>query len=329
MAATGMLDRADVNAAMRDLGRELIHGTDDQLHDYLDRISTVARAAARNHEMFRRWSHRNRLMLEAQRRRLGENHLGLYAGVRQWARIDREPRDDARAKAIWAARTPKPDDDDSDDDSGDGGDRPRPGAPRFVLVPVYDWSDTRPTGDDVDEPDWAEPLGGGDEATLARLVASSPVPVTRRDLTGRVEHGWLGADGITIAAQRPFGGQVWTMCHELAHHYLGHRDDGTPRDRAEQEAELAAYLAALALGVDTDGAATRNAAAYLRHWTDRDGNAVEGTKRRIKLLVRRLDRAQSAVDEILAAYQRTAPTARLADPAATMPGPRRDAAVPA
>lgn len=320
------LSRTDINAEFKKLRREVVTGDDTYISAYLARLADIAANARRTKGVFRQWSHRNHMMLSAQERKLGEHHVGLYAGPSQWTKLDRAVRDDARPKFIYrpVGGRPVPTDDvpapQADENPDFDGDVETPPArhgrhigSRFALQAVYDWTDTYSLDPSFIEPDWSAPLAAGDQSTLDALVAASPVPVHFDGMAARREHGYLDRDGIHVDATLPVGNQIFTLAHELTHHHLGHLETiaAAPkthreqvRARCEQEAALGQWLVCRALGfADSVGEElTANVAAYLRSWLDADGNELEGHKARLKLLNERLDKAMGAVRTILDDY---------------------------
>lgn len=324
---------SELDRHKKDLARRLAgDGETGEAHlrEYVVTMADLAANAHKTTGVFRRWSANNYMFLEAQRRMLGENHRGLYAGVAQWALIERQVRPDAKPKRIWvpmtfrvaAAATPTP-----------GATAATPPAPapaanaapaathltRFLTQEVYDWSDTFALNPDFVEPNWAAPLSSGDRATLDALVASSPVPVTFRDIGARSENGFLNAEGITVDLTLPLGNQISVLAHELVHHHLGHLEDLTGlrkgsvnadevRARCEQEAGLGEWLVMLMLGLgeEVGNEVTDAAATYLRSWTNDKGEELEGHKGRLKLLNARLNAALAAANSVVAGYMTTA-----------------------
>jgi hypothetical protein len=308
------LDRKQVTDAYAELRKAIVTGTDEHLVAYLSDMARMA-ANGRRIGLFRRWSHRNHMMLAAQRRQFGEQHIGLYAGAKQWARFERSVRVDARPKVIWAYSA-VPVFAAVEDDGTQDADRKVVGhRPGFQLVDVFDWSDTVADDPDFVEPNWCLPLAVGDAATRDALAASSPVPVRFVDVGSRNENGWLDATGITVDSSRPVGNQIATISHELGHLELGHLErladtqhSANPdevRAECEQEAELTQWLVLKMLGLDEEAGndLTAKTANYLRTWIDPNtGDDVAGHKRRGKLLDARLDAAMSAAEKIIDRY---------------------------
>lgn len=322
------LTRTDIQTEFKKLRREVVTGDSTYMARYLDRLAALAANARRTKGVFKRWSHRNQMMLTAQERKLAEHHVGLYAGHAQWAKMDRAVRDDARAKFIYRPVGGRPAGNDNHDGDAVAAEAPadhgefvttddetprQQHVARFALQSVYDWTDTYSLDPTFIEPDWAAPLAAGDQATLDTLVASSPVPVHFDGMAARREHGYLGDDGIHIDASMPVGNQIFTLAHELTHHHLGHLEliRSAPAARreqvrasCEQEAALGQWLVCRAFGFDdsVDEELTENVAAYLRSWLDADGNEVEGHKARLRMLNDRLDTAMGAMNTILDQY---------------------------
>jgi hypothetical protein len=307
------LTRPEITKAFAELRKTVVTGNDDYMVAYLDDIARQ-RANGRRAGMFRRWSHRNHMLLRTQARMFGEDPLGLYAGRAQWARVGREVRSGVQPKVIWAYApvTVKVPALTTPDDTTDTDETPRRYSAGFRLVEVFDWTDTVSVDPDFVEPNWTAPLAVGDHATLAALAASSPVPVNFVNLGGHTANGWLDATGITVNSSMPTGNQIATLSHELGHLELGHLDLLTQtrhdsdadevRSRCEQEAELTQWLVLKTLGLDetVGNNLTVKTANYLRSWSDPDtGEAIEGHKRRAKLLDARLEQAMTAADAII------------------------------
>ena len=263
MARVKKLSPKDVNEAFEALRKEIVTGDDEHMLGYLANIATFAANARRVHGMFRRWSHRNHLLLESQRHRLNESHKGVYAGTAQWSKLDRVVRSDASPKTIWAFSGRKP-----AMTPATVPPTPTPattvigpasisstaqvpttvptvttivspvasvasvaplatshhaGGMGFMRVTVFDWTDTVSTNGDFVEPTWAAPLASGDRDVLADLVGASPVRVRFEDLGARNENGWLTSSGITVDSSMPLGNQISTLAHELVHHFANHR----------------------------------------------------------------------------------------------------------
>lgn len=289
------IERAKITEAEKELRRALATDGGKVLLEYTATFARTVKAARQAHGLFKRWSPRNMRWLTLQANMLGEPHVGLYAGPAQWATMGRAVRDDATPKLIWVPATAVQDE---DGDSG-GDEKPQRRRTYFITQKVFDWGDTF-AEDGSPDPDWEQPLTAGDQRTLDGLIAASPVAVrVRSDLTGHPAHGWLSRDGITLDGNRPLGNQITTLLHELAHHYYGHLEGVTERAVAEQEADLAAWVAAVALDLDTDGAATANAASYLASWRNKQGAAVGGHKGRLRLLDEKVEEAVGVAEQIL------------------------------
>lgn len=334
------LSREDVKKAHEDLRKALVAGSGSAPLEYAASLAAFAANARRTHGTFRQWSMNNCLLLEAQRRRRGLRHVGLYAGVRQWAKMEREVRKDAVPLTIWIyAGT---DEDPQNAPPAAQGPAAAPQAPAgtgsaanaqaanatpaqtataarrvfrgFIPRDVYDYSDTVSLDPDFVEPNWAEPLAAGDRSTLDRLVASSPVPVRIVDFGARVENGKINEHGISVHSEMPVGNRISTLAHELAHHHLGHLEliESAPRSKREEvrasceaEAGLAQWLVMKMLGLDESvgNEVTTAAADYLRSWIDPEsGEEVAGHKRRERLLAQRLGRGLGAAETIVDAY---------------------------
>jgi hypothetical protein len=333
-ATVTRLTRDQVKELGKELNKRIVTGDNDAMLNYVTEISRIRRNAQRV-GLFKQWSMRNYRLLLTQAHAYGEQHVGMYAGAEQFARVNRAVRPGAVAKYIWApvplkstrkadaattaatttAATAAPVGAASaaaDDTEPQG--RTSYG---FRLVDVYDWSDTMSTDPDFVEPNWATPFAAGDDATLGQLAASSPVPVHFADLGGSLANGWLDASGITVNTAMPVGNRIWTLIHELAHFHLGHLaligdtrhsggDVDAVRAQCEQEASATQFVTMKMLGLDEEvgNDVTTAAANYLRSWCDPDtGDEIAGHKRRGKLLDARLDAAFAAANIILDGFQ--------------------------
>ena len=339
--------RAELSAGVDELLDQVVNGTSERTLEFAAWIAQTRATAHRSHGVFKLWSIHNRLMLDAQVRRRGASVKDLFAGVAQWRALGREVVEDQvdHPYRIWAMR-PLPDRNNAAAQNAQQAAQPAPAAVvptqgnqpaaapanRRALLPqlvkVYDWTQTRSTDPDFEEPDWDVPLGYGDIGTLSALVASSPVPVHFANLAARNENGWLDATGITVNDSMELGNQISTLAHELGHYQLGHLDRirSTRSDRVaapvldeddpqysvravcEQEAALVQFLVMKMLGLDerVGNQITDQAAEYLRNWSKEDahGNviALEGHKSRRRALNKRLDAAMRAADGIVSAY---------------------------
>lgn len=304
MAATAhALSEGDLRTCVEELLDEMVNGDDSHWQAYASRMAAEV-AAGFKIGLFKVWSANNRLNLAAQVRRRGEHVHGMYAGVDQWRKRNREVMDGQKPYLIFGppsyiVRDPH-------QNAQVPTQRPAPGptpttptpapmgrqaaAPanggtlrwrRPPAIEVYDYSQTRSLDPEYVEPDWSVPLAGGDLDTLRRLVQTSPVPVTFAALGGKLEHGWLDASGITVDGSRTIVEQIWTLAHELGHHHLGHLDqvaatrgltttgDDPTGARFEQEAALVQFFVLKMLGLDEHVGVhiTAAAGAYLRSWT--------------------------------------------------------------
>jgi hypothetical protein len=331
VATATQLTRSELNDTFEALRREIVTGDEATLVTYVTDLAATAANAHRTSGTFRRWSHRNHLLLESQRRRFKESHKGLYAGVAQWAKLDRSVRSSAKAKLIWAAHGHRSDNgkaqapivttEEAADavkavqaGMADTKTKAKPasrGSFGFKLVQVYDWSDTIANDPGAIEPDWDAPVVGADRDTRDALISASPVPVEFTSLGGLTAHGVLDDAGIHVDADIPVAAQTVELARQLAHVELGSlaqfgddlADPSASSERATRECEatLVAVLVSRMLGLDADDL-TRSAAAWLRTFTDPDtGNAIEGHKKRLKLLNAKLDSAMKVANDIVAA----------------------------
>jgi len=324
--------KAELKTALDALLDEIVNGSDEQLVGYLTRLAheraRAHRAGATTHS------------LEIQARQRGVELVGIVTGKSVFEKLGRKVRDGEKPFKIFGpgvrrvipvnqpAQPATPGQQTNQPQQQQGNtpqQQPAAGQARvvthFFLVDVYDWSQTESTDPDYVEPNWAVPLAHGDLSTLRTLTKSSPVPVEFVHVPAKVENGWLDADGIHIDSSALVGNQIYTLLHELAHHYLGHLDrvastkastvdaDGfTVREVCEQEAALTQFLAMKMLGLDetVGNEVTKAAAGYLRTWTKTDKSgatvAVEGRKAKRKILTSRFDVAAKAADQIVKAY---------------------------
>lgn len=330
MPQTHALTRSEVQESFEQLRREVVSGGDEEIGSYLTELAHLAANAHRVSGSFRRWSHRNHLMLESQRRRFAETHRGLYAGRAQWRKLDRSVLPDARPKLIWAAlgsknetdaavQTPKvPQGVRSTTTSAvrSASTAPAKVTPAtsakassvackrssfkgFRLVEVFDWTDTVSNDPDAIEPDWEAPLVGGFRATLDSLAEAAPFSVVFAPLGGVEGHLRMTDREVAIEESLPVGNRIAALCRAWALHDLG-SDKSVPVPDREAEAVVASVLACQMLGLDTDGAATRTAATYLRCFAEPDGTPIAGIKRQLKMLNGRLDRAMTIANSVVA-----------------------------
>jgi hypothetical protein len=297
-----LLSKEELQAAVKELDREIATGTDEYRLNYAVGLAEVAARGIRVAGAFKRWSAANWRFIQAQTR--GRVVVGLFAGVRQWEAMDREVKADARYVALWVPTTRIVERDGEEKEA----------LLRFSLGAVVDYSDTVSTCADFVEPSWEVPLAEGDQDTLDALVAVSPVPVRFENLGGAAESGFLSSRGYIVVDNDPsrsVGNMIGTLCHELVHAELGHlariagaTDPVDERAACEQEAALGEYLLLKMLGLDeaVGNDVTKAAAEYLRSWTDEKGQDLEGHKSRSKLFTRRLDASVVAVEAIVRRY---------------------------
>lgn len=262
----------------------------------------------------------NRLYLEAQARKRGEDPKFLFAGVDQFRKMERAVLEDAKPYKIYGPRCF-----DVKDVDEFGQETTRTVFRRaHPILDVYDWTQTRSVNPDYVEPDWETPLAAGDNETLRDLMKAADIPVELRDLSASNSHGHYDGEKIVIDETAAVGNQIVELTRQLAHHVLEHPPVGTRQARtrvtelgqepytaryvAEQEAALTGWLVAKALGLDetVGNEVTAQCAEYLNRWTKFDKNGVvidlEGIKSRRKLVVERLEVALKAADTILSAY---------------------------
>ena len=322
--APGVLSRSELTEASKELRRALVAhagGGTTAVKEYLEVYAGFKRNAAKKHGMFRGLSARNMALIEAQR---GERQLiGLFAGPRQWEKLDRKLLADAKPLTIWVPSVRK-----IDSKASVGATPTTTSTPaatsadkddRLVgwgTTGIYDWSDTISTDPEFIEPSWESPLFAGDEETLEALIEASSIPVKFQDLGGRSEVGHTDGDEIVIdsgssAAPRLVGNLIATLAHELVHVELGHpgklasikdkQERSDARAGFEAEAALGEFLLLKSLGLDEAVGAeiTKSAADYLTSWLGEDGIFIEGHKGRMKLFDARLEKARVAVDAII------------------------------
>lgn len=327
-AKAKLLTEEQIGPAVNDLIDEIVNGDDTQWQRYAEQMSREA-AAGMKLGLFNTWSAYNRFNLAAQVRARGVSVHGLYAGVAQWRKLEREIREGEKPYFIYGSpvvgtkNSAKQDDSDTEEESSTKTSKATYKWRRPPLIAVYEYSQTVSTDPYFEEPDWALPLAGGDFATLQTLAASSPVEVTFKDVASRPEHGWLTKDELVVDSSRSVAKQIAVLAHELAHYHLGHLGQlaahrknpdkkAAEYARCEQEAELTAFFVMKMLGLDESIGVNITAAAgqYLRSWTKEnkagDQIAISGIKGRRRLIKERFATAFAAAQKIVTAYVQTA-----------------------
>ena len=323
--APGVLSRQELTEASKELRKALVAhsgGSNEAVKSYLEVFAGFKRNGAKKHGMFRGLSARNMALIEAQR---GERQLiGLFAGPRQWEKLDRKLLVDAKPLTIWVPSVRKVDTKSAVTASSSTTASIAKAVKADVdarlvgwgTAGIYDWSDTISTDPEFIEPSWEAPLFAGDEETLEALTQATSIPIKFQDLGGRSEVGHTDGDEIVIdtgsaAGPRLVGNLISTLAHELVHVELGHPDklklikDKQERSDAragfEAEAALGEFLLLKSLGLDEAVGAeiTKAAADYLSSWLGADNIFIEGHKGRMKLFDARLEKARVAVDAII------------------------------
>lgn len=275
----------DRDKVLKDMRRELVAGDDDNVVTYALELAEFARNNHLVHGVFPRLSTNNRLLLEAQRRKLGESWKWLFAGVEQWRKMGRSVRPGATAKVIWLPRLKN--DPDAPDTKKFAG---------FVSRAVYyDYTDTQSDDPNFVEPAWDTPLLVGDENGLNELALVNNVRIAYGDISAL--NAPFSIDGSTIMLEETasIGNRLMSLAQALAAVELKHderRRHGESEDTLDCEAALTAMIAVKLLGFDDpDDSITKAAGRYLRRWDDADGTPIAGHKRRIQLLDERVDTA--------------------------------------
>ena len=329
------LSRQEVQEAHSELRRALVAGPSEAVLDYAATLADFAANARRTHGTFKQLSPANQLLLAGQRRHLGLHHVGLYAGTRQWEKMERHVRNDATPLVIWypvgvahqqqpQAQQPQAQQPQAQQQQPQAQQQPAPPAAqyaaRFLPTTVYDYTDTVSEVEGFVEPNWEVPLARGDRSTLDRLAAVSPVPVVMADLGARLDSAERSNGAIRLNSALPMGNQIAALAREIGHHHLGHGHmlaaaRNSQRDEAlavcGSEDALTAWLLMKMLGLDeTSGNRLDQAVAeYLTSWYDpQTGEDIAGHKRREKLLTTKLDRSLRVAEQVLDSYMNATTT---------------------
>lgn len=226
----------------------------------------------------------NQLLLASQR-----PQASLVMSASQWREVGRYPARGSTALRIWAPRrnparqAQEPTGDPLPLTTGDGGARDPQARVRFLLVPVFDVSQT--DGDPLpQQPSPVQPPEGRAPAGMWDALTEYAEAQGFRVATGETGP----ADGstnfatrtITIAARGSELSRTLTLAHEVGHMSLHqdaeHRQPGAEhRGRAEVEAESIAYLVA----ADYDLARAADwQFDYLAHWAARISPGGDGSE---------------------------------------------------
>ncbi|MFT3784919.1 MAG: ArdC family protein [Tepidisphaeraceae bacterium] len=205
-------------------------------------------------------------LFECLRRGLPIGPIATYNG---WQKVGRQVRKGERAISLWMPLMIMP----------RGNTAPRPDDPgpdgavislRRIFVFRAHWFTLAQTdGESVQPrvlPDWS-----ADRALAALGIAEEPFAHLDGNCQGYARGATIAVSPIAYAPDR-------TRLHEMAHVVLGHtsegkastaepaafvdRDERTPRDLREVEAEAVAYLCISALGLDGQACSR----GYLQHW---------------------------------------------------------------
>lgn len=220
------------------------------------------------------------VMSAAQWRQVGRWPAKGSSALRIWAPRQARDRDVADSVATVGAAGGKDQDDSPERDAA--GQRGSRGRQRFLLVPVFDVSQTAGADLPTQPTPIPPPAGQAPSGMWDAMVAyahDAGFLVTRGD-TGRAD-GVTNFDThtITIAQRGSDLAQTLTLAHEIGHMSL-HADPGTRdpaaehRGRAEVQAESVAFLVASQYGLE---AATEWHFDYLANWAaqvDTDAGVV-------------------------------------------------------
>jgi hypothetical protein len=244
---------------------------------------------------FRTYSFSNTMLIVTQR-----PTATAVASAKAWLGMGREKIEGAAPLRIWAPVMGKPKaaegkaaELDGEQPGEEASERRSSRAVRFVLVPVYDVSQT--TGEPLPEP--VRLLQGEDEAgVFGRLATVAEGIGYSVQVTPEID-GHPGANGLcefghrrlTVAGNRSSLQQVKSLAHEIAHALL-HEPEGdgpTPefkqsRGERELEAESTAYVVCQQLGLDTSDYSFGYVAGWAGSGTPRKTrNAIKAAGKRI------------------------------------------------
>lgn len=272
-------DRAqELRALAANLVASLSAGHTEQWEQFM---ATAAR--------FHNYSANNRLLIFAQL-----PIASRVAGFARWLDLGRHVVKGARAIWIWAPcpikKLVEP----------DGGELVEITRTFFRPAAVFDISATLclrcETAECEHSParEWAIDVAD-DHGALELLHAGCPFPITFEDIPPGEQRGWTDGRMLHIRSNMGAGSQAGTLAHEWTHAALHFGEGLELMDRAQKEleAEIAAHLVCLSLGIK------RHSADYLLNWTAGNPTSEAATK---KLAVA-IDRAVGAARTILAAVR--------------------------
>ncbi len=237
---------------------------------------------------FHNYSAGNRLLIFAQCPTASK-----VAGFHRWLDLGRHVVKGGKALWIWAPcpvrKMEQPD---------DGGEAVEVQRTFFRPTAVFDMSATLcltcETAECEHSPavEWAVDVAD-DHGALDLLMAASPYPVSLEEMPAGAQRGWTDGRVLHVRANMGAGSQVGTVAHEWTHCLLHFGEGRELMDRAQREleAEIAAHIVCLSVGVE------RHSADYLLSWTA-DNPASESATKKLGLAI---DRAVGAARVILAA----------------------------
>jgi antirestriction protein ArdC len=236
---------------------------------------------------FHSYSAGNRLLIYAQL-----PTASRVAGFQRWLDLGRHVAKGGRALWIWA---PCPVRKLAEDERGEEVEVTRT---FFRPAAVFDVSSTLclrcETAECEHSPvaEWAIDVAD-DNGALRLLMAACPYPVRLEEMPAGQQRGWTDGRILHVRSNMGVGSQVGTLCHEWAHCLLHFGDGRELMDRAQREleAEIAAHLVSLSVGVE------RHSQDYLLSWTAENPTSESATKK----LGLAIDRAVGAARTILAA----------------------------
>lgn len=280
--------RQDIQAAEKVLRTAL--ATDPTVvPDYVRRRAQAV-AAARRAGIPKVYSLYNQLSLDAQVRRHGLVHLGVYAGPRQYEEINRHVKDGVKPLIVCAPAKRK--DPTTDEEKLVG----------WINVEVFDYTDTMADDPDFIEPEFEQPLLAGDQATFTKLASLSTTPVRRRDLGSSLERSTFDGTTVTVDFTVPIANQISALAHQVLHQRLGDVHHPASPDH-EATAILAQWLfmEMAGLGTSVGNNVVDHAVADLRRWIDpATGKTIEGHKGRVRLLHQRLRAGIDLAEQLVA-----------------------------
>lgn len=293
LVETVVVDQKAIHEAEKVM-RGLLVTDETALSGYVTRRAQVA-ARARAIGDLKPYSLHNQFSLEAQCRRRGLVHLGVYAGPKQWAEHGRIVKDGAPTLAAWVPvlRT--------EEDPADPT-RQRSRYCGSFTVAVIDYTDTIAEDPDFVEPDFESPLFGGDRTVLDALAGGSSVPVTFAARASAAERSSFDGARVLVDSSAPLANQIGALAHQRVHQILG-----DARHPASRENELTAtlgqwlFMEMVGLGASAGNDVTSAALEGLQHWDEITGNASSGGhKARLRLVHEKLRPALRVAGELLA-----------------------------